>query len=306
MKYFTVAEEDRTLEPTRSGLRGSFVTLSDGVTHYELRGPAEGPVVVLVPGLTIPLFYWDTFATELHARGVRTLAFSAYGRGYSDRVSTTYDEALFGRQLRELVATLGLSGALHLVGTSMGALIALDYVARHSVRPATLTLVGPAGLNSDNARSQRLLQYDAIASIVAKRFGRRILLGHLGHNVADPALAAPLTAMISDAYRYEGSMYGFFSTLQNFPLSNRTALYRAAGERGVPTLLMWGAQDRVTPITGWDTAVETLHPAHTHVLDCGHMAPYELPAEVADHLVEFLAAQPDRNMKQPTIKLPPR
>lgn len=296
MKYFTVASEDRKLNAvTRTGLRGSFIKLTVGVTHYELRGPTDGPLVVLVPGLTIPLFYWDTFAEELHARGLQTLAFSAYGRGYSDRVATAYDEALFGLQLHELLAALDIPEKVHLVGTSMGALVALGHVVNHPARIASLTLAGPAGLGDNNARAQRLLRNDVIATLVAKRFGRRILLGHLGHNVADPALAAPLTAMIADAYRYEGSMYGFFSTLQNFPLSNRTALFRTAGRREIPTLLMWGADDHVTPITGWDTAQETLRPKQTHVLDCGHMAPYERPTETADHLVAFLAAQSDRS-----------
>jgi len=66
MKYFTVASENRHLDDiTRGRLRGSFIELSDGVTHYELRGPKEGALVVLVPGLTIPLFYWDAFADEI-------------------------------------------------------------------------------------------------------------------------------------------------------------------------------------------------------------------------------------------------
>ena len=90
------------------------------------------------------------------------------------------------------------------------------------------------------------------------------------------------------------SMYGFFSTLQNFPLSNRASLYRTIGERDVPTLVMWGTDDNVTPITGVDTARELLRPTQTHVIDCGHMAPYERPADVVQHLVTFINSHPDR------------
>jgi pimeloyl-ACP methyl ester carboxylesterase len=295
VKYFTVAGEDRRLDSaTRNGLRGSFIELSDGITHYELRGPTDAPLVILVPGLTIPLFYWDAFAEQLHGHGLRTLAFSAYGRGYSDRVAVDYDEALFGRQLRELVTTLQLPSHQHIVGTSMGALIAMGYLAEHAGSVATLTLVGPAGLSGANARRQRLLRSDLLATTVAKRFGRRVLLGHLGHNVSDPALAAKLTAMIADSYRYEGSMYGFFSTLQNFPLANRASLYRSTRERHVPTLLLWGTDDHVTPIAGMDTARELLHAAQTHLIDCGHMAAYERPTHVAEHLATFINSHTDR------------
>ncbi|HZN82962.1 MAG TPA: alpha/beta hydrolase [Mycobacterium sp.] len=295
MKYFTVTSENRQLDDiTRGRLRGSFIELSDGVTHYELRGPEEGVLVVLVPGLTIPLFYWDAFADELHARGLRTLAFSAYGRGYSDRVPSRYDDALFGRQLREIIPALDLPARHHIVGTSMGALIAMGYVAEHSESVATLTLVGPAGLSDATARQQRLLRSDVIATVAAKLFGRRILLGHLGHNVADPNLAPQLTAMIADTYVYHGSMFAFFSTLQNFPLSGRKPLYRGIGDRRIPTMLMWGTEDKVTPISDMDTACTLLRPAETHIIDCGHMAPYERPVEVAEHLAAFAAAYTDR------------
>jgi pimeloyl-ACP methyl ester carboxylesterase len=109
MKYFVAAGEDRRLDAaSRQHLRGDFVKLSDGITHYELRGPEDGEAAVLVGGLTIPLFYWDDVAPRLHRRSLRTLTYSAYGRGYSDRVSTRYDEALFVRQLRELTEALKL------------------------------------------------------------------------------------------------------------------------------------------------------------------------------------------------------
>jgi pimeloyl-ACP methyl ester carboxylesterase len=295
MKYFTVSAENRRLDGiARRELRGDFIELSDGITHYELRGPGEGPLVVLVPGLTVPLSYWDAFADQLHARGLRTLAFSAYGRGYSDRVGGRYDEALFGRQLHEIITALELPARQHIVGTSMGALIAMGYTAEHADSVATLTLVGPAGLADAPGHQQRLLRIDALATLVAKLFGRRILLGHLGHNVSDPLLAEQLTAMIADTYLYEGSMFAFFSTLQNFPLSGRAPLYRRIGECGIPTMLVWGSDDQVTPMSGMHTARSLLRPAETHVINCGHMAPYERPAEVAEQLATFTAAHTDR------------
>ena len=288
MKYFVAAGEDRRLDAAaRDGLRGSYVQLSDGVTHYELTGPAGGDVVVLAGGLTIPLFYWDELAVELHARGLRTLAYSGYGRGYSDRVVARYDEALFVRQLRELVEHLDLPAA-HVVGTSMGALIAMAYVGRHVGSAATLTLVGPAGLSRRPAAQKLLLGNDIAAGVVAKRFGRRFLEQHLGHNVADPYRAATLAAMIGDAARYEGSIYALFETLQHFPLFDRAELYRRTGTLGLRTQLIWGRQDHVTPISSLDQVRELLRPSQCHVIDdCGHMAPFERPLVVADQLATF-------------------
>ncbi|MGW6194749.1 alpha/beta fold hydrolase [Kribbella sp. NPDC055110] len=295
MKYFVASDEDRRLDAAnRRTLRGSFVTLSDGVTHYELTGPENGELAVLVGSITIPLSYWDALAARLHARGVRTLACSAYGRGYSDRIEGRYDEALFVRQLAELTSALDLKPPWHVVGTSMGALVAMSYANLHPNTVATLAVVGPAGLGK-RPLPQRLLRNDVIGGFVARRFGRNLLEGHLGHNVRDPELSAELVAMVRDAYRYEGSLYAFFQTLQDFPLYERQELFRSTGELGLPVLLVWGDDDQVTPISHLDTVRELLHPQQTHVItQCGHMAPYERPDDVGDLLASFLASYSDR------------
>ncbi|PWI12734.1 alpha/beta hydrolase [Streptomyces sp. Act143] len=298
MKYFVAAAEDRRLTAdSRHALRGSFIELSDGVTHYELTGPEHGEVVVMAGGLTIPLFYWDGLVTELHARGLRTLTFSAYGRGYSDRVQARYDERLFARQLAELTDRLGLTTRLlHFVGTSMGALVAMTYAAQSPASLSTLTIVGPAGLAKPQLTSpHRLLRSDLLAGFVARRRGRQILQGHLGHNVRDPELGVKLADMVLDAFRFEGSLYAVFDTLQHLPVSGRDDLFRKTGTLDIPTLLLWGDEDQVTPLRHFDTARALLKPQHHHVIpECGHMAPFERPLDVADQIAPFVVARSER------------
>ncbi|EFH28448.1 MULTISPECIES: alpha/beta hydrolase [Streptomyces] len=298
MKYFVAPGEDRQLTAaSRQALRGGFVELSDGVTHYELKGPEDGELVVMAGGLTIPLFYWDDLVTELNARGLRTLTCSAYGRGYSDRVRARYDETLFTRQLAELTERLGVSKRpLHLIGTSMGALVAMTYAAQYRSSVSTLTIVGPAGLAKPRPTSpHRLLRNDLLAGVIARRRGRQILQGHLGHNVRDAQLGAKLTDMVLDAFRFEGSLYAVFDTLQHLPVSGRDDLFRQTGALGIPTLLLWGDEDNVTPLTHLDTAHALLAPRHRHVIpQCGHMAPFERPRHVADQIVPFVAARAER------------
>ncbi|MCE5290802.1 MAG: alpha/beta fold hydrolase [Nocardiaceae bacterium] len=296
MKYFVVPEESRHVgAEQRKHLRGSFVSLSDGVTHYELAGPVDGSLVVLIPGLTIPLFYWDELAAALHEYGLQTLAYSAYGRGYSDRLHSTYDENLFVRQLAELVDAVAPGTRCHLVGTSMGALVAMGYVTRHRERVSTLTLAGPAGLAPRTVTApDRILRNDLLAGIVARRFGRRILEGHLGHNVRDRDLAAKLTEMVLDAYQYQGSIHAFSDTLAHVKLSGRRALFAQTGSLNLPTMLLWGQADEVTPINHAGTARNLLRVRQYHELDCGHMAPYELPHDVAALVASFLQTSSDR------------
>jgi pimeloyl-ACP methyl ester carboxylesterase len=297
MKYFVAPGEDRRLTPTvRAELRGQFIALSEGITHYELSGPEDGQLVVMAGGLTVPLFYWDEMAAHLHGRGLQTLTYSAYGRGYSDRVDSGYDQDLFVRQLAEVIDTVGERRPHHLVGTSMGALVSMAYLqATPSNTALTLTLVGPAGLSRPPLPQRLLLGNDLMTTVVARTFGRRILDQHLGHNVREPRRAAALSDMVGQSFRYEGSLYAFFSTLRNFGLFERSELYRRTGQLGVPSLLVWGDDDEVTPITALDRVVAMLRPVDTHTIaNCGHMAPFERPGHVATALADFAALHTER------------
>lgn len=297
MKSFVARGEDLRLGAvSRPRLRGSFIRLSDGVTHYELKGPAVGDLVILTGGLTIPLFYWDQVLPALHEAGLRTLTYSGYGRGYSDRVAGPYNEDLFVRQLAELVGALGLPGRHHIVGSSMGALTAMGYVLRNVRSVATLTVAGPAGLGPKPAALRLLLSNDLLAGVVARRLGRRWLDSHEAQNLGDQTRAAELSAMLQDAFRYEGSLHALFDTLQNFGLFERANLYRATGGLGVPTQLIWGRDDRVTPIDKLDTARALLRPERHFVLECGHMTPFERPRQVAGLIAAFAAPQTHRTL----------
>lgn len=296
MRYFAAHGEDRRLDDaSRPGLRGDFVSLSDGITHYELSGPEDGDLAILVGGLTVPLFYWDGVVPVLHDRGLRTLAYSGYGRGYSDRVTATYSDDLFVRQLTELIESLGLNGPYHVVGASMGALTAMGYATRNAAPVATLTLAGPAGLTHRPAALRWLLSGDRRAGFVARHIGRRWLERHEGAELGDRSRAAELSAMLRDAYRYEGSIYALFDTLQNFQLFDRADLYQGIGDLRMPTMLIWGRDDRVTPFDRLGTARALLRPSTCHVVECGHMVPFERPRETADMIASFVRSPKHRN-----------
>ena len=98
--YWAFNEESKTLDDNiRRGLPGQFIKLSDGYVHYELSGPDDGPVVILIHGFSAHYFVWDDTHPALTKAGFRVLRYDLYGRGFSDRPNVTYDEQLFDRQL---------------------------------------------------------------------------------------------------------------------------------------------------------------------------------------------------------------
>jgi pimeloyl-ACP methyl ester carboxylesterase len=291
MAFFVALGEDLALDAAaRSASPTGFVQLSDGITEYRLSGPTEGEVVVLVPGLTVPLGYWDAVVDALNAQGYRTLAYSGYGRGLSDRVNGRYDRPLFIRQLTELLAALDLDPACHLVGTSMGALVAMAYTASAFTAPVSLTVIGPAGLSNASAAARRVLRYETLAALLGRRLGQRALRAHMTHNVHTEADVHRLAELVGQAYRYQGSIYALVSTVRDYPLAGQERLYSSVGRLDIPKLLLWGEHDAVTPRDLMNQVCTLLRPAEAEVIaGCGHMAPYEQPVVVAARLTQFFA-----------------
>jgi pimeloyl-ACP methyl ester carboxylesterase len=288
-RYFVARGETLTLDAgTRGGLRGGFIQLSDGITHYELTGPEDGELVFLLGGLTTPLFYWDGLVDHLHRRGLRTLTYSAYGRGYSDRVAGPYDRALFVRQAQDLVGALDLPKPRHLVGSSMGALTALGLLLRTREQTRSLAVLGPAGFTDGNPPAVKLATAPWIGALLGRLSGQSFLRAHLSHNVRTPEQLRVLSEMVIETYRYQGSIYALLSTLRYGALHRQQDLYREAGGLGVPTLLLWGDQDLVTPIDRLPEVKGLLKPRHSQVLpDSGHMVPFEYPEKTAAELADF-------------------
>jgi pimeloyl-ACP methyl ester carboxylesterase len=84
-------------------------------------------------------------------------------------------------------------------------------------------------------------------------------------------------------------MYALTSTLKHFPLTGQEALFDSASVGLPPTMLIWGANDQVTPASGYDRAVALLKPARSEfIVDCGHMTSFERPRLFADLLTTFV------------------
>jgi pimeloyl-ACP methyl ester carboxylesterase len=124
---------------------GSYVQLSDGITHYELGNPSGDPTVVLVHGFSVPYYIYDPTFEFLSQNGCCVLRYDLFGRGFSDRPDVGYDIDLFVRQIKDLLDVLNIGGPICLVGLSMGGPITASFTARYPERVAKLILIDPAG-----------------------------------------------------------------------------------------------------------------------------------------------------------------
>jgi hypothetical protein len=59
---------------TRQDLSGSFIELTEGVTHYELNNPEKENTMILVHGESVPFFIYDPTFEFLAGSGFRNEA----------------------------------------------------------------------------------------------------------------------------------------------------------------------------------------------------------------------------------------
>ena len=140
---FDTKRPDLTAE-TRKELPGSFVELSAGVTHYELRGDPEGDCVVLIHGNAAPYVSWDNTIEDLGAAGLRVLRYDLFGHGYSDRPKLgTSDRHFYNTQLAELLSRLEIPYPILVMGTSQGGAIGACFASENPGAVGKLALLAP-------------------------------------------------------------------------------------------------------------------------------------------------------------------
>ena len=273
----------------RSLLPGSFVRLSRGWVHYQLIGPATGPAVVLVPGLSVPYDTWDRNASVIAAAGFRVLRYEHYGRGYSDRPRCAYDLGTFVEQLDELIRALGLGLPLVLIGLSMGGSVAVAAAARLSGLAAALVLVDPLYAWPAPRGASRLLMVPPLGEAIMTLAGPKTLtLGQRGDYFSE-ASYEEFRPLYLPHLAYRGMGRAVLGTIRSIPSWPLAETYESYGRLGIPTLLFWGRMDETLPIAQSEALLTAVPSARLHVVEgAGHVPHWEKADEVNAATIAFL------------------
>lgn len=277
--------QDLTPE-AREAASGQFVQLADGVTHYEVAGPEQGPAVVLIHGFSVPSYLWDGVFTELASAGFRVLRYDLYGRGYSDRPNQPYDRALYDKQLRELLSAVGIRQPVDLVGISLGGVVAAGFAVDHPEQVGKVVLIDP------------FTRSNAIKPFLVPGLGDylfyAIFLPMLPQmQMADFFDRARMPEGWQERYRQQMRYRGFgrslLSTVRHVLRDDALPLYAELGKQKLPILLIWGEEDKTVPFADSRAVREALSAAEfAPISKAGHLPPIERPADVLPLLIEFL------------------
>jgi pimeloyl-ACP methyl ester carboxylesterase len=280
------------------------ITSPDGTELYaETFGPDDADMIVLAHGWTEQLAFWGPVIGRLRERGLRVVAYDLRGHGRSrPGAGGDYSLERFGEDLEAVLATAG-AGDTHepatVVGHSLGAMSIAAWAEHHDprtrARTAALINTGLGDLLSGHLLLPQMARF-----LNHPRASRAVL----GSKAPVPPFSTPVQqAMIRymafgpHASRGEVAFYErmLIDTRPDVRAAVGVALssmdlWHAVANITVPTLVIDGALDRLTPPAHARRIVEALpHPAGLLELpDTGHMAPLERPREVADALVRLV------------------
>jgi pimeloyl-ACP methyl ester carboxylesterase len=288
---FPYLDETQELnEITRKKAGGSFVALSDGVTHYELGGPESGTPVVLVHGFSTPYFIFDTTFNFLVNSGFRVLRYDLIGRGYSDRPHVDYNIQLFVVQLKELIDALELK-QINLVGLSMGGPITASFIRENPERVNRHVLIDPAGATRVALPpTLEALKIPIFGELAFGLFGSVRMVKGLASDMLDQETVAYFQNQYKVQMQFKGFKRAILSTIRRDMLESFYETYVCVGKLRKPTLLFWGINDKTIPFEESKIILQAMPHAEFHAIEnCGHIPHYEKPQIVNPILLEFLS-----------------
>jgi 4,5:9,10-diseco-3-hydroxy-5,9,17-trioxoandrosta-1(10),2-diene-4-oate hydrolase len=273
----------------------------DGLpTRYLSAG--EGPPLVLLHGAGDNALDWRWVIPDL-AAAHRVYAPDLPGSPDSARPAADYSPAFFERFVAAFVDALDI-GRATFVGNSLGGLIALRLALSEPERAGALVLVDSAGLgravnpaftsvNVPGLGEAALPFWRTPVGAYQRAWGRTALLfAHPPGSVPREWVAEQCRLALSPGY-LEAHL-AVLRTQVGFG-GQREVLVDQLPLLEIPTLVVWGAGDRVFPESQARVAAARLQEGSLAVVpDCGHMPHVECPDRFLAALDDFLGRREQR------------
>lgn len=135
-----------------------FVDVGD--LRFRCRIEGTGEWMVLLHGVGGRLDQWDGFVETLGGR-YRTMRFDQRGRGESSKPPGPYTMQQFVEDCDAVMTALGIDRA-HVVGYSLGAMVAQAYALAHQDRVKGLVLLAGVAGRTDEERTKVLARLDVL------------------------------------------------------------------------------------------------------------------------------------------------
>lgn len=265
------------------------MVLVPGTPRIAVEGVGTGPLVVFMHGIGGNRTNWrdqlPVFGRDFHA-----VAWDARGYGDSDDYDGPLDFGHFGDDLGRVLDHLDAPRA-HLVGLSMGGMIALDFATRYGDRVSTLTLCdslpGFTHLSEEQrAEFIRLRQEPLLAGKETSDMAPAVARSLLGKNPRAGSYERLVESMSAlHKHSYLKTISGSVNHRRTFDLENIA----------VPTHVVVGDEDTLTPPAMSRELARRIPGTRLTIIEgAGHLSNIEQPEAFNRAVLGFLIAHRER------------
>lgn len=260
----------------------------DGVKlHYQEKG--TGTAVVLIHGYTSSTYSWKDIFEPL-AEKFHVIAVDLKGFGFSEKPEGDYTRREQGRLVDGLLAHLKIEEAW-LVGNSMGGETALNVALQNPNRVEGLILVDSAGVKFDSRNG--FTPWYISMPFVGRAFGSVVL-------TSDALVRAGLEKSYYDKTKISAEQVAYYHQPLKTNNGQRAAMLARQqfslypvedklGEIDKPTLIIWGAEDEVIPLSAGQKMNSLIKGSEIKVYEkVGHIPQEEVPDKVLSDIVNFI------------------
>jgi 3-oxoadipate enol-lactonase len=259
-------------------------TIIDGLkVSYNDLGPMEAPCIIFIHGFPLDKSIWDA-QLEALSNEYRVVAYDVRGHGGSDAGNVDFTIDLFVLDLRCLIQALHIDRAI-LCGHSMGGYIALNAVQHHPEHFEAMVLANTqCAADTAEAKEGRVKTMERILEDGVAEYAQSIL----------PKLFSPesLTSKEKEVEKVKNIITQTTSeSLCNtlFALSGRRETCSKLLEMNMPTLILVGDEDELTPPTLSYLMHSKIRGSNMALIaHSGHMPCMENPALFNEQLLNFV------------------
>lgn len=253
----------------------------------------EGEPILLVHGLGGNAYTWRHWVPEL-ARSRRVVLVELKGFGAApkppDDLYSPMDQAelLYRAILQKDLRDLTLVG--HSLGGAIVILTSLMLLDREPERLSRLVLIAGAGMPC-MPRHIGLARIPVLGRIWTQFLPARSMVRYaLNLAVYDRnTITASQVEAYAEPLRGKEARNALKKTVRQLLSLDLDAIIERYPELEVPTLLLWGAADRIVPLWVAEELERRLPDARLEVIEeCGHIPPEEKPQESLGILMDFL------------------
>ncbi len=254
------------------------------------------PVIVMIHGLRGTHHGLDLIATSLTE--FRIIIPDLPGFGISKELAGEHSVENYVVWLEKFMSDLKLPEPPVLLGHSFGSIIVGYYAKKYPQTISKLIMVNPIGVSALEGAKAILTQiavfYYWLSRLLSESAGMKLLSSKFSVMAMSITLAKTRDKKVRAFIHNQHLQH--FSTFANrrvaneaFDASIHDCVRDVAGDINVPTLLIAGALDTVTPLKKQRELVKLFPNAELEVIEkTGHLTHYETPQKVAELIQKFI------------------